>query len=361
MPPASAAARRRTHELEPLTGLAAIDAIARLRSRELRPAVESCEGGPEQHGVVVAQEPAAGAEVARGQLVTLIVAEQQTHRGRESHCREATAHRTDPPRDTRVEVPTQRWIDAGAWVGRLIEPLEEDATLALSINAADTSRVGQSHLGGPLLTREAVRDAGAMSVENPAASQTDPSEHVIATAPMTAASEPRMPGRSRRRVTCTAPIAAAAVLAAVLALTTVLVRANPSAPSTTSAARRTSASPPHVPRTEARARTRARARIEPGRDHRARPRGVAHDARQHAPGVTGTRIRTVTSRSTGRATSAIGRGRTAPLNRIPTAAWRAPQAVAAAPAARPSGVAASASPTEPVAPTGPVPGPPPSQ
>src|SRR5690348_16045908 len=109
MPPASAAVRRRTHELEPLTGLAAIDAIARLRSRELRPAVESCEGGPEQHGVVVAQEPAAGAEVARGQLVTLIVAERQAHRARESQCREAAVHRIDPTGDARGEVPGERW------------------------------------------------------------------------------------------------------------------------------------------------------------------------------------------------------------------------------------------------------------
>ena len=77
MPSASASVRRRVRELETLTGLAAIDAIARLRALELRPAVEPCDAGPDDHGLVLAQEPEAGVEVTRGQLITLIVGEQQ--------------------------------------------------------------------------------------------------------------------------------------------------------------------------------------------------------------------------------------------------------------------------------------------
>jgi hypothetical protein len=92
MSSASAVGRRRTRELEPLVGLSAIDAIARLRALELRPAVEPCEGGPEDHGLVLAQEPVAGIDVARGQLVTLIVGEQHTRCGDTAH-RDAAASR----------------------------------------------------------------------------------------------------------------------------------------------------------------------------------------------------------------------------------------------------------------------------
>lgn len=75
MPTATAPARRRTRELEPLAGLSAIDAIARLRALELRPAIEPCESAPGDHGLVLAQEPGAGAEVCRGQLITLLIGE----------------------------------------------------------------------------------------------------------------------------------------------------------------------------------------------------------------------------------------------------------------------------------------------
>ncbi len=75
MPTATAPARRRTRELEPLAGLSAIDAIIRLRDLELRPAVEPCESAPRDHGLVLAQEPGPGAEVCRGQLITLLIGE----------------------------------------------------------------------------------------------------------------------------------------------------------------------------------------------------------------------------------------------------------------------------------------------
>jgi hypothetical protein len=77
MASASAAVRPRNRELESLEGLSAIDAIARLRALELRPAVEACESGPEDHGLVLAHEPPACAGVRRGQLVTLLVGERQ--------------------------------------------------------------------------------------------------------------------------------------------------------------------------------------------------------------------------------------------------------------------------------------------
>jgi hypothetical protein len=71
----SLAVRRRTRELEPLAGLSAISAVGRLRELELRPAVEPCESGPSDHGLVVAHEPDAGTQLARGQIVTLFVGE----------------------------------------------------------------------------------------------------------------------------------------------------------------------------------------------------------------------------------------------------------------------------------------------
>ena len=76
MPTATAPARRRTRELEPLAGLSAIDAIARLRALELRPAIEPSESSPGDHGLVLAQEPGAGVEVCRGQLITLLIGER---------------------------------------------------------------------------------------------------------------------------------------------------------------------------------------------------------------------------------------------------------------------------------------------
>jgi hypothetical protein len=77
MPSASTSFGRRIRELETLTGLTAIDAIARVRALELRPAVEPCDASPDDHGVVLAQEPESGVKVTRGQLITLIVGEQQ--------------------------------------------------------------------------------------------------------------------------------------------------------------------------------------------------------------------------------------------------------------------------------------------
>lgn len=77
MPSASASVGRRVRELETLTGLTAIDAIARVRALELRPAVEPCDASPDDNGLVLAQEPESGVTVTRGQLITLIVGEQQ--------------------------------------------------------------------------------------------------------------------------------------------------------------------------------------------------------------------------------------------------------------------------------------------
>ena len=94
MPTASASVRRRVRELETLTGLTAIEAIARLRALELRPAVEPCDAGLDDRGLVLAQEPEAGVEMTRGQLVTLIVGEQQ---GSSAQSPTATC---GPPRDT---------------------------------------------------------------------------------------------------------------------------------------------------------------------------------------------------------------------------------------------------------------------
>lgn len=71
---ATASLRRRELLLEDLTGLAAVNAIDRLRELELRPAVEGCEtGDADQHGLVVAQEPSADSPVRRAQLITLVV------------------------------------------------------------------------------------------------------------------------------------------------------------------------------------------------------------------------------------------------------------------------------------------------
>jgi len=89
MPSATAPVRRRTRELESLAGLSAIDAITRLRALELRPAVEPCESGPDARGRVLAHEPAAGADVCRGQLITLLVGEQLAHEGSDAARHEA--------------------------------------------------------------------------------------------------------------------------------------------------------------------------------------------------------------------------------------------------------------------------------
>ena len=71
---ATASMRRREVLLEDLTGLAAVNAIARLRELELRPAVEACDTDqPEQHGLVLAHDPTPDSAVRRAQLITLLV------------------------------------------------------------------------------------------------------------------------------------------------------------------------------------------------------------------------------------------------------------------------------------------------
>jgi hypothetical protein len=58
--------RRREVALGDFTGLAAADAIARLRALEMRPAVEGVEADEAgQHGLVLAHEPAATSVVRR--------------------------------------------------------------------------------------------------------------------------------------------------------------------------------------------------------------------------------------------------------------------------------------------------------
>lgn len=107
MPTATIPARRRTRQLEPLTRLSAIDAIARVRDLELRPAVEPCDGGPGDHGLVLAQDPAAGSEVSRGQLVTLLIgdcaAAASAAAGRHTPPAPRRAPRPRPPASRRSE------------------------------------------------------------------------------------------------------------------------------------------------------------------------------------------------------------------------------------------------------------------
>ncbi|MGO9958362.1 MAG: PASTA domain-containing protein [Solirubrobacteraceae bacterium] len=70
----TATSHRREIELEDLCGLAAPEAIERLRGRELRPAIEPYEvDDPARHACVLEQHPPAGERVRHGQLVTLIV------------------------------------------------------------------------------------------------------------------------------------------------------------------------------------------------------------------------------------------------------------------------------------------------
>ncbi len=80
----SATSHRREIELEDLCGLRAPEAIAWLRKRELRPAVEPCEtDDPARRGCVLEQYPCAGARVRHGQLIVVIVGGQPASPGPE--------------------------------------------------------------------------------------------------------------------------------------------------------------------------------------------------------------------------------------------------------------------------------------
>jgi PASTA domain len=90
---ATASLGRREVLLEDLTGLPAVDAIARLRELELRPAVEGCETDEgDEHGLVLAQEPSADSAVRRAQLIRLVVGQ------RAENARRQCAHQSRLPR-----------------------------------------------------------------------------------------------------------------------------------------------------------------------------------------------------------------------------------------------------------------------
>jgi PASTA domain len=107
---ATLAVRRREVLLEDLTGLAAVNAIDRLRELELRPAVEACETDEaDQHGLILAHEPSADSRVRRAQLITLVVGQHPDTKAvsRHGRPRDLPGSRPGRPNENRAELAVE--------------------------------------------------------------------------------------------------------------------------------------------------------------------------------------------------------------------------------------------------------------
>jgi hypothetical protein len=302
----------------------------------------------------------AGIDVARGQLVTLIVGEQHTRCGDTAH-RDAAASRITQSPWSSHEIMGGAAVHIARLPTRIrptSEPRAEEAAPTSASEAAEFTPITPAGLVRTLPDEAPDRDPTATE-DRVVGLEPRRTAAVAAPAGGSAAASVQ---RRRRGGGAAALIATAALLMTVGVMAGALVGgARRSGYLGRSIPRRTGAAP--VARARQAAPRLDRRRVDPR--HHARtlqPPAVGGAARQRVSHVTGAPERAGAAVSTTPVQIGSGRRGSGEANRGYSAVAHAaaPQASAVA-AATPPVRAASAAPTQSVAPTGPVPGPPPSQ